>query len=282
MFNTLISIKTNEHMTSEVKPYLWVYWEIKAGHKGIHPFINLCLKIIKQKCSQTYNVVMLNEKNVYDYLPDHRDLSHLTIALKSDYIRAALLQKYGGVWVDADTIVLTDLHEIIDKLNEGHDYVGFGSTAAICTDNGYPRPSTWVMASQKEGKLMTELKNELDKMLDVPKDKQNFEYFDLSKLVLWKKIEKLQKEQNYKYYHFSVHVDGTRDENGVWVSPNLIFKDKIKYAHPDKLMLIMLACSSIYCGKDPKYNWFCKLSEDEIINGDMFISSLFRKALGMS
>ena len=43
-------------------------------------------------------------------------------------------------------------------------------------------------------------------------------------------------------------------------------------------MFIMLA-NSVYCSNDPKYNWFCKLDRNQILNGNYFISKLFNKAL---
>ena len=90
------------------------------------PYIELCFDILKKKCSDTYNIKILDNKTILNYISDLRkDINRLPLALKADYIRIALLYKYGGIWIDADTIVMTDIHEIIDKLNEGWDFVGF-------------------------------------------------------------------------------------------------------------------------------------------------------------
>ena len=88
----------------------------------------------------------------------------------------------------------------------------------------------------------------------------------------------MKEDPSYKLYHLPSEMDGTRDKNGYWIPKNIIFDTKLKYADEDNLQFIMLA-NCIYCGTDPKYNWFCKLTKDEILKGKYFISKLFNKAL---
>jgi hypothetical protein len=267
-----------EHFDNPEKPYLWVYWELKPGASKPPDYISLCLKIMKNK-SYLFNLVLLDNHNIYDYLPDlRRDINNLPIALKTDYIRVALLYKYGGLWLDADTIVMSNLQPIIDLLNMNTDFIGFGCTGMICKNNqGYSKPSNGAMAAIKNSKLMKLSLDKLDKKLDESHDFKNFKYFDLGKLILWDSIKELE-QNNYKYYHFDTNADGSRDKYGHWVAPDLIFNKNIEYDNPDKLLFIFLA-NSYYCGDDKKYNWFCKLTEKEIISGDYYISKLFRKAL---
>jgi hypothetical protein len=140
------------------------------------------------------------------------------------------------------------------------------------------------MGSIKRGKLISRcldaLNVKLDTYFNLPiNQRKEFDYFELGKIIIWEEYEKLiKKEPSYKMYHISSDRDGTRDIDGYWVSPNLIFKKNIIYKNPNNLLLVTLA-NSIYCGKDPKYNWFCGLSREEILNGDYFISKLFKKAL---
>lgn len=274
-----------ENIYNFKKPILWSYWELKAGNVAPPPYINLCFRTFKYKCSKLFDVKILNEKTVHHYIPNLRkDLNQLNLAAKSDYIRIALLFYYGGVWLDADTIVVTDLKEILDRLNEGWDYVGFGCTGQKCMTSGYPRPSNGAMASQRGSILMKNTLIELDRTLDEyfsqnKGNRKSFGYFDLGKLTIWKEIDKLMKSQNYSYYHFPSYADGSRDINGNWVAPDLIFKENIDLMDENKLIIVFLA-NSIYCGNDTKYNWFCNLSEKEILDGPYFVSSLFRKSLG--
>ena len=121
------------------KPIIWLYWENKPGNT-MPVYLDLCIDTIKYHCVKDFRIILLNEKTVYDYLPNLRkDLNKLLIAQKSDYIRIKLLYEYGGVWLDTDTIVMRNLAPIMKKL-ENYDFVGFGCTGMYCT-NGYPNPS---------------------------------------------------------------------------------------------------------------------------------------------
>lgn len=267
------------------KPKLWSYWELKPGHTHIPDYIDLCFETFRKHCSKLFDVIILNENTVKQYIPDLRtDINQLNLAAKSDYIRVVLLYRYGGVWLDADTIVMTDLHEILDKL-EIYDFVGFGCTGEKCTKSGYPNPSNGAMGSRKSGVLMGNVLKRLDRELDnyfaqSVNQRKQLGYFDFGKIIIWKELDKLIKTQNYQYYHFPSSADGSRDTEGNWVAPELIFKKNIHLMDPNKLLIVFLA-NSIYCGNDPKYNWFCKLSKSEILKGDYFVSSLFRKSLNI-
>ncbi|VBB18974.1 putative DXD-containing glycosyltransferase [Yasminevirus sp. GU-2018] len=268
------------------KPYMWVYWELINGATKPPDYITLCLDIIRKNGSRYFEVVFLNEKNVFDYIPDLRkDINTLPIALKTDYIRVKLLHMYGGLWIDADTILMNNMRDIALKLNSGVDFIGFGCTGRSCKDQeGYGRPSNGVMGSIKRGKLISRCLNALDLKLNefysIPVDKRKeFNYFELGKLIIWDEYKQLMSiDPTYKMYHVPSYSDGTRDAYGRWVALEVIFDKHIEYSHPDKLLVVMLANSN-YCGKDPKYNWFCKLTRAQVMRGDYFVSKLFRRAM---
>ena len=74
--------------------YLFVYWE------GIMPaYIKLCIQTIEKHCDKDFIIIPLNEKNIYDYLPDlKRDsprnnfIRKLKIAHKVDCYRLYLFR----------------------------------------------------------------------------------------------------------------------------------------------------------------------------------------------
>ena len=269
----------SETLFKNDKPIIWTYWETKPG-KTKPEYLDLCLDTLFKYCNDDFNIIRLNEKNIYDYLPNLRkDMDQLLIAQKTDYIRVALLYKYGGIWIDADTIVMRKLNDIISKLNEGYDYIGFGCSEPICF-NGYPKPSNGVMASKKSSVLMEAVLKDLDNMLD--SKKQNYDYFDLGKVVLWRNIDELLKEGNFMYYQYPSAFDGSRDKDGVWVNvDNHISKDKTELIDKEKLFFVFLE-NNKFMGNDDKYNWFSKLTKNEVLNGDYWISQLFRDSLNQS
>lgn len=251
------------------KPIIWSYWENRQT--STPEYIKLCFKTLHKHCDKNFNVIILNEKSVYDYLPDLRpDINDLKLALKVDYIRVALLKKYGGIWIDADTIVMKDLSDIIDKLKQ-HDFVGFGCSSNICF-NGFPKPSNWTMASKKNGIIVTDYLNELNKKLD---NNKKFNYFDLGKYTLWDVIKKYPK----LYYHYDSKYDGTRDINGKWINvDNHISMNPTKLINENDIFFIPLE-NNKFMSNNPKYNFFIKLTEQQILNSNYWISQLFRKSL---
>ena len=120
--STIIQTQNNVKKLSdnEIKNmnHIWLYWETPPG-KTRPTYIDLCYDTIKKHCSKNFKVHLLDEKSVYTYLPKlRRDINNLRIPQKADYIRLALLKKYGGIWLDSDIIVFSDL---IDYINNNAD-----------------------------------------------------------------------------------------------------------------------------------------------------------------
>ncbi len=94
---------------------IWLYWE------GACPeWIEACQKTI---LAHAPNARLLTPET-FDELRDRdRDINmkNLHVAHRADYIRAFLLYRYGGMWIDADCVVLKSLAPLFEKLN-GHDF----------------------------------------------------------------------------------------------------------------------------------------------------------------
>lgn len=262
---------------SNDKPYLWSYWE-KIEDRPMPVYIEMCFKTFNLT-KNDYNIQILDEKTVLDFLPNLRpDIQKLNVVQKSDYIRIALLEKYGGLWLDADTIVLTNLKEIRNKLIEGYDFIGFGCSYDGCTDNGYPRPSNGAMASQKNSILMKRCLDTLNTKIDTFDKTKNFKYFEFGKFIIWKEIDYLFKTSKYNYFHFPSYVDGSRDKTGKWIVLDYVTKTHIDLIDEDKMFFVFLA-NSFFCGKDEKYNQICSIkSESDILASDKFITYMFKKS----
>jgi hypothetical protein len=152
---------------------IWQYWE---GHKS--DFIELCMKSVV-KNNKEFEVRIVNPKNIHNYLPDIRDdLSLLPrIANKVDYIRFKLLDKYGGVWIDADVVCFEGLDLLYKKLLQS-DYT-FGSTGY----GGVLSPSVWMMMAKPSSKVTSEYIIKADNILD-NMSKSDIGWNDLGSLCL--------------------------------------------------------------------------------------------------
>ena len=94
---------------------IFTFWEPKEKMPG---YLLLCIKTWK-KYLPDYEIKILNYKSVKYYLGESIFSSsicpNMTIPIQVDAIRVALLKKFGGIWIDADTIILN--RSFFEKLN---------------------------------------------------------------------------------------------------------------------------------------------------------------------
>jgi hypothetical protein len=135
---------------------IWVYWETKSGDtKPV--YLDLCYKTIC-KFSSGHNVILLNDKTVKSYLTIPKFYSNFTVVQRADWLRIELLKKYGGLWLDSDTIVLKPLDVLFDMLKQ-HDFVSFGPKY---------NPQTGVLLSKKDSSVMRHFSKRIVKGIDSP------------------------------------------------------------------------------------------------------------------
>ena len=106
--------------------YIFTFWEPINSIPGI---IRLCIKTWKIFLPKDYKIIILNYHNLKYYLSfrliNKILCKKMTLAIQADAIRIAILQKYGGIWMDTDTIITNS--ECINMFN-GSDLIMFGNT----------------------------------------------------------------------------------------------------------------------------------------------------------
>ena len=267
---------TEESFVSNDVYNIWMYWENLPGKKK-SPYLDLCYKTVKKNCSSNFNIHLLDEKSVYQYIPDLRkDLdSKLSIQQKVDYIRYILLYKYGGIWIDADTIVIKNLKPIINKLNY-YDFVGFGchfNNKQKCLNSGKPYPANWVMGSRKNGKLMELCIKKCNLFLNSSNNLRK-DYHALGRETLWSEISYLLKnDKNWSYYHYQSKCIERDSSNKKLYNSRAISNEEIDEKCKDKLLFI-----PIYNTAPGFPEWFKNMDESQLLKSNMLISKIFRKS----
>ena len=129
---------------------VWQYWETSDEYPNGIPYIDLCHQTVDNNAGTGvgYKVIRLNEKTVFNYVDINPLLLNMKgtsnqLAQKADYIRAKLLCKYGGIWLDSDSIVLNSMDPIFDKL-EDLEFYGYKIIA----------PCVWAFACRKDAAIM--------------------------------------------------------------------------------------------------------------------------------
>eukprot|EP00930_Biecheleria_cincta_P018175 TRINITY_DN14248_c0_g1_i1.p1 TRINITY_DN14248_c0_g1~~TRINITY_DN14248_c0_g1_i1.p1 ORF type:complete len:525 (+),score=118.64 TRINITY_DN14248_c0_g1_i1:24-1598(+) len=101
----------------EIPKILWSFWEVRPTSEPIiQDFVKLCTSTWSLN-NPNWEVRILNTTTVKKWLgpsdlPEGFDNLSVQLAHKADIIRLALLAKYGGVWLDATSILLQPLDDL--------------------------------------------------------------------------------------------------------------------------------------------------------------------------
>lgn len=189
----------NEHKNF-YEIYVWTYWE------GIqNDFVDICIDRIKKSCElgsdekYYFNHIHLTSPqqikkyiDIDDNICDSSSPAHL----KSDIIRLSLLEKYGGIWLDATSFILAPMNKIFhSKGNMQYNllqayYNPRNSTLGV----NYPVVETSVMYAPKGHPLISAWLKEMNNISTCSED-------DRKKYALTSKLGKHMTHLN-NVYHF--------------------------------------------------------------------------------
>jgi len=282
--NVLNNIKNNpknnnyEHFDNEIKKKdtIWMYWETMPGKKK-PGYIDLCINSVKHNCGSCYNVVVLDNKTINDYLPDVKDLdlSRLNLPQKVDYYRYCLLEKYGGIWIDADILVIKCICPFYKNL-EQNDYVGFGCGHDMNTCKktlyGYSKPLNWFMISKKETPFIKCVKNRaLEKINESNANNKPLPYHSIGKVILSECYNELNKENNkWSYKHIPSKCQEF-DTKGNKLN-NILIDFNWEDCKDDRIFFPLYNTAPGYP------DWFKELSVDELKNNESYLKPLIEMA----
>lgn len=145
-----------EYFSQQIPKKIWAYWDDEDIKNKT---VLLCIQSWK-KYNPDYEVVVLNPKTVKYYLD--LDIENMKMndgpTRESDIIRINILQKYGGVWVDASILMTAPL----DFTSEEYEYYGY-KIAKFESKEGIPVLENWFFATIPAGKFITAWRDEFMK-----------------------------------------------------------------------------------------------------------------------
>ena len=106
-------IKYNLEKKGGSKVNIFTFWEPKDK---LPYYLKLCFNTWNK--IQNSNLILLDYSNLKDYIDIDEIFSSnfykLSLPMQADCIRVALLEKYGGLWLDLDTIILSDISDLFN------------------------------------------------------------------------------------------------------------------------------------------------------------------------
>ncbi|MBN2525073.1 MAG: hypothetical protein JXR76_01685 [Deltaproteobacteria bacterium] len=212
---------------------IWKYWETR----GIKPtYIDFISEKLANKTSA--RIVTVTKETLADYLPNLNPgiFNVEEMAHKADLIRTRLVEKYGGMWLDSDAVVLKNIDHLFDYLDD-YSFVGFNDGASLSGNSKVrvncflSRPDGVVIKSwvaRQEEILKTKLKfswTEIGSDILHPLCQKNC---DQVKILDFKLIAPIPWNQRERFYDVN-ELDGYIDDNTLMMMlHNKLVSDEIK------------------------------------------------------
>lgn len=104
---------------SDDKIIIWQYWA--QGFDNVPPMVRICMESVDRWASPDYCIIRLNDNNLGDYIEFPNWLKErvhdkiISLAHFSDILRCMLLSTYGGLWLDACTLLTGKLPDMLVK-----------------------------------------------------------------------------------------------------------------------------------------------------------------------
>lgn len=233
----------------------WESFGSRSSHKLNLAYMTLCVKSIIDWCGQTYDIIIYDDTNIPSLLPDTKvDLMKLSGSLLDKYrelCKLQILYKYGGVMVPPSLFLRKNIN-VMDDPNtwyvcESYNDNNVSFNNLIC--------STDLMGSNSENV-------NLAKYIDVFSNELKKDF-----------VENHNFDMNYFKQHNIPYIDGKMIGTKTRYNDKITIEDLMS----NKKIILDKQHVGLYIPheqlmKRRVYNWYCKLSEEEVLKCNVFIS----------
>ena len=141
---------------THIPKIIWSYWD----NPEVPEFVKKCRKNWA-KFAPNYEIRYLNKNNIEDYITNMPDnWQSLPPYRQADVLRLKLLEKYGGIWMDASILLLENPDKFV-----GGDVTLFTTPN---TTNRDPVYENWFIASTKNNEIIKKWIVEVEKAIKDP------------------------------------------------------------------------------------------------------------------
>jgi len=243
------------HIPFEKNSREWESFGSRSTHKLNLAYMTLCIKSIIDWCGQMYDIIIYDDTNISALLPDTKvDLMKLSGTLLDKYRELCKLQiihTYGGVMVPPSLFMRKNIKEIDDPkvwyVCETHNDNNVSYSNLIY--------STQLMGSNIHNE-------ELGKYIEVYSDELKKDF-----------VENYNFDMNYFKKNNIPFIDGKLIGTKTKYNDKITIEDLMS----NKKLILDKYHVGLYIPHDQLikrrvYNWYCKLSEEEVLKAQVFIS----------
>ena len=265
------------------KPILWIHinytynsrnwcsFGSRSSHELNMPYIYLTLQSIVNKCGEDFHICILDDYSFEKILPDYNvDLDKVGEPVKTHLRNVALmrvLHHYGGILLENSFICMKSLKPLQEKIKTtGRPIVGEFINRANSNTLEVFAPSIKLIGCIRECPVIFSFIQYLEKI--------NTSDYTLAQSFEGNIEKWLMDNINTNNINYILgEVIGTRIKNTPVLIDDLLIKtDLTDKLQPDTLM--------IYVDRDEllsrtRYNWFLRLSPEQILNSRTALAELF-------
>lgn len=141
--------------------HVFVYWVGKT-----YSLIELLRKIMILHANEgrNYNFHFIHAENLSQYVNNLPEGFHQLIpAYQADYVRVAVIERFGGIWLDSDTLVMSNLSDLFSLFNTHHGFFIRQNNNLVCNGVFGSIPGTPLLAEWRQAmlKIITEKGNNM-------------------------------------------------------------------------------------------------------------------------
>ena len=155
--------------TYNIPKKIWVYWD---NYDNLPNSIDNIIKYNK-KTIKTWKIIYLSDENINEYIPQHefpKNINNIIVQAKSDWVRLYLLNKYGGLWLDASIIVNNEekLNELVkESFLNNSDITSYYLNSRIVNDQHFTHIETSFLMSPVNSYFVERWKKEFEYAIDI-------------------------------------------------------------------------------------------------------------------
>jgi len=262
------------HIDNYKNARVWENFKSRTNNDLNLPYIDLTVQTIVNKCKDNFNICLLNDDSFKTLLPNWNiDINRVADPIKTKCRElgiARVLKKYGGIYLPTGFVCMKNLQELYEMQEYSKKlFVGELLNDMVNPESVCYYPSNKMMIANKNCPELIEYIEYLEHLIS--KDTTHESIFLKSIGYYFN-----SKINDNKIKLIPAEYIGIRDNKKNKITLDRLFDSDEIELHSN--------CFGIYINsaellKRKKYNWFCYLTIDEIINVNNFLCKKLREQL---
>ncbi|WP_151731065.1 capsular polysaccharide synthesis protein [Acinetobacter junii] len=162
-----------------VPKIIWLYWD----NKELPKIVQICIESIRKHCLG-YKINVLTPETLDNYIDLPPIVADVEPANIADLIRLMLLEKYGGIWMDASIFLTESLNWILDKMDTQDAFLFYSDECT--TNNQNPISENWLIVAPEKSAFIQAWLEEYKKCILSKEPKRYYDAIKNDKALMQK------------------------------------------------------------------------------------------------